>query len=273
MLSKVEVTNSRGDLLTLQLDDISDGIIVQEITGLDPVKASLASSPFAGLDGEQFQSARRQTRNITMQLGLDPDPTTDTVQSLRKSLYGFFMPKSQNTMRFYLDDGLTADTVAIVESCETAFFSQDPAMDISMICYDPDFTDATPVHLTGSTTSGTTNTTVSYDGTVETGIILTVNVNRTMSGFTIYHDPENDVVSTLDFSASLLSGDVVVINTVSGSKGATLTRSGVSSSILYGISPQSIWTQFQPGDNGFRVYATGAAVPYTIDYVTRYGGL
>lgn len=273
MLTKVEVRTPRGDLLVLELEDISDGLIIRDLGGLGPVKATLVSSGYAGLDGSQYQSSRRESRNITMQLELDPDPVTDTVRSLRKRLYNFFMTKAEVSLRFHLQDGLIVDILGRVESCEPAVFVQEPAVDVSIMCFDPDFYDPTPTLLPGNTTAGSTETVVTYDGEIETGFVFTLNVNRALSEFTIYHDPPNDTMRTLDFSASLVSGDVLVISTINGNKGATLTRSGVTSSVLYAISPQSNWLALEPGDNGLRVYAEGAAIPYTIEYSTKYGGL
>jgi len=77
----------------------------------------------------------------------------------------------------------------------------------------------------------------------------------------------------LDFAAPLLSGDEIRISTVPGEKGAWLTRASVESSVLYGIPPQSGWPYFEQGTNELRVYATGTAIPYTVEYITRYGGL
>jgi hypothetical protein len=103
--------------------------------------------------------------------------------------------------------------------------------------------------------------------------VITLNVNRTLSAFTIYHQPPNDDLRTLDFSAPLVSGDVLTISSVTGDKGITLNRSGTVSSRLYGMSPQSSWIELMPGDNLITFYAPGAGVPFTIDYVSRYGGL
>lgn len=273
MLTKLDVSTSQGNLLSFQLDDDESGFLVQNIDGLDPVKATLVSSAFAGVDGEQYQSARRETRNIKLTVGLDPDPLTDSVRGLRKRLYGFFMPKAEITLKFYDDDGPTVNIVGRVESLESALFAQEPTVDISIICYDPDFVDPVPEHLTGSTTSGTADTTISYDGTVDTGTVITLNVNRTLSDFSIYHQPPNDDLRQLDFSAPLVAGDVLTISSVIGDKGVTLTRGGTQTSLLYGMSPQSSWIEFMPGDNKLHIYATGAGVPYTIDYVNKYGGL
>lgn len=273
MLTQLDVSTAQGNLLSLPLDDVSAGFIVQGIDGLDPVKATLVSSSFAGVDGQQYQSSRRETRNIKINLGLDPDPVLDSVRDLRKRLYTYFMPKSEITLALHMDDGPTVNIVGRVESFETALFSQEPAVDISIICYDPDFYDPVPVDLSGLSVSSTTDTLIPYDGTVETGIVFTLNVNRTLTDFTIYHTPPNGDLRSLDFSGSLVAGDLLTISTVTGDKGVTLIHTGTSSSVLYAISPQSNWIELQPGINRFHVYATGAGVPYTVEYTTRYGGL
>lgn len=274
MLTTIEARSRQGDLLSLPLDDDSSGFRVAKVEGLDPVKATLVSSAFANDDGEMYQSSRRETRNIKFNIELDPDPETDTVRSLRKKLYRFFMPESEVRLTFVLEEGLDVDIVGRVESCETDHFSQEPAVDISIICFEPDFYDPTPVVVTGTTTAGDTPMTITYDGTTETGIQLVLNVDRALPEFTVYHIPPNDSVRTLEFdNFPLQAGDVLTISTVSGSKGATLVRAGVTSSVLYGISPQSNWIELMPGDNGIRVYAEGAAVPLSIEYINKYGGL
>ena len=273
MLTKLDVSTSQGSLLSFQFDDDTSGFLVQNIDGLDPVKANLVSSPFAGVDGEQYQSASRGTRNIKLTVGLDPNPLTDSVRDLRRRLYGFFMPKAAIMLTFYDDDGPTVNITGRVESLETVLFAQEPAVDISIICFDPDFIDPIPEHLIGTTTSGTADSLISYPGSVDTGTVITLNVNRTLSDFTIYHQPPDDDLRQLDFSAPLVAGDVLTISSVVGDKGVTLVRGGTQSSLLYGMSPQSSWIEFMPGVNKLHIYATGAGVPYTIDYVTKYGGL
>jgi len=273
MLTKFDVTTAQGNLMTFDLTDTSAGFIVENVDGLGPVKATLVSSSFAGTDGEQYLSSRREARNIKITLGLDPDPIHDSVRSLRKQLYSYFMPKSEVTLGFYDDDGLHVTILGVVESCDPTIFDQEPAMDISLMCYDPDLIDPVGVHLTGNSTSSTAQTLVQYDGEVSTGIVFTLNVNRSLTDFTIYHTPPSGELYQLDFSGPLVAGDVLTISTVKGDKGVTLIHSGTSSSVLYYVSPQSKWIEFEPGDNEIRVYAAGAGVPYTIDYITRYGGL
>ena len=273
MLNQVEIRTSQGGLLTLSLYDDSSGIIVQNIDGLDPVKATLVSSSFAQQDGTQYQSSRRESRNLKFTLGLEPDYTVDTVRGLRDRIYGFFMPKMPVELTFIRDDGLSVVINGRVESLETPMFTDAPAVDVSIMCFDPDFIDPDGVHISGASTAGSTPIDVTYNGSVETGIQFKLFVNRSMSAFTIYHQASDGSMRTLDFVGSLSAGDVVTINTVSGSKYAKLTRGGVDSSVLYGVSPHASWIELLPGTNHIRVYATGAGVPFTIDYISRYGGL
>lgn len=278
LFTKVEVRNSQGSLLTLQLGDTSNGILVQEFTGLDPVKATLVSSSFANQDGAIYQASQRDTRNITLKLGIDPDPSVSTVRALRNQVFSFFRPKSEVTMTFFVDDASDSavggyQIVGRVESCASAMFVQEPEVDISIICFDPDFIDPIPVTLTGMWTTDTQPRYVTYPGTSETGITLSLNINRTLSQFTLYYTDPNNVIWSMDVVVPLVVGDVVTVSTVSGSKGATLVRNGITSSILYAISPQSVWPQLSPGVCKLRVSATGAGIPVTISYTKRYGGL
>lgn len=273
MLTLLEV-RGQGGTLSLPLDDSTLGYDVQDIQGLDPVKASLVSSSFAQRDGAQFQSARRDARNITMQLGLSPDYAIATVRSLRQALYQYFMPKNEVGLRFFMDEDLVVDILGNVETMETAIFSKEPAVDISIMCWDPDFLESNAIVVSDNTTSGSTNITVEYTGTVESGFEFVLNVNRTMTGgFTIHFQRPDGTDETMDVEVDLVSGDVVTISTLSGNRYAQLTRSGLQSSILYAVSPFATWPEFRPGDNLFRAQASGAAVPYTVTYTRRYGGL
>lgn len=273
MITLIEARTLQGTLLSLPMDDISGGYSVQKITGLDPVKATIVSSPFANSDGEQPQSSRREKRNIVLSLGIETDSITNSVRSLRKGLYDFFKPKSWASLRFYDDEGLTVSIDGQVESFDSDLFSQDPTVDISILNFDPDFQNVSSSTFSGSTVSTSATTVVDYDGDIETGFVFTLNVNRTLGEVTVYNAGEDGVIRSLDVQASFVSGDVVKVSTVSGDKYVTLTRLGVTSSLLYAMSPQSDWIELNPGENHFRAYATGAAVPYSVAYTERYGGL
>ena len=273
MLSKVDVTNRRGNVLSLDMEENDSGYQIDTIDGLDPVKANLVSTSYANADGEQYQSAKRGARNVKIKLDLDPDFVVNTYTTLRQSLYSFFMPKSRISMRFYMTTGLYVDIVGYVEEMSAPQFEQDPNVDISIMCFQPDFTDPRIITVEDFTVDDSTNTTIDYPGTVETGTVLTLNVNRILTSFTIYNMDEGGNLTELDFSGALQSGDELVVSSMRGNKGITLTRAAVSSSFLYGRSAQSSWIEFAEGLNEFRVYAAGDPIPYVLEYIVRYGGL
>jgi hypothetical protein len=273
MIEKVEVRTIAGTLLTLSLEDISNGYAIEEIRGLDPVKATIVSSDFAQMDGSQYQTSSRGERNLVFTIGFEPDYSSMSVRSLRTNMYSFFMPKSFVNLRFYMVDGLIVETIGRVESFEAPLFTDEPKATISVLCFDPDFIETTPIVVTGNTTSSTTEFAVTYEGTTDTGFIFVLSVDRTLTEFSIYHHRPDGSLQVMDFAAALAAGDVVTVSTINGDKRVTLTRSGSVSSLLYGLSPQSPWLKLQHGVNNLRVHATGAAIPFTITYNDRYGGL
>jgi hypothetical protein len=273
VLSRVEITNRRGETLVFETEESDSGYQIAEIGGLDPVKATLVSTSYAGADGEEFKSAKRGARNIVFKLDLDPDFNPSTYTLLRKDLYSFFMPKTRVSMSFFVEEELVVNIAGYVEELSAPLFEQDPQIDISIMCFQPDFVDPEIVELEGSTVSDETWTPIEYPGTVETGTVLTLNVDRELTDFTIYNQDEAGNLIQLDFTGELIAGDMLVISSLRGSKGITLTRSAMSSSYLYGRSAQSNWIEFMEGTNNFRVYAVGDPVPYVLEYVVRYGGL
>src|SRR5574343_287797 len=189
MIEKVEVRTVSGSLLTLQLDDASNGYAVADIDGLDPVKATIVSSSFAEMDGSQYLSSRREERNITFRIGFEPNYASMSVRSLRNNLYKFFIPKSYVKLRFYMIDGLIIEISGRVESFEAPLFTQDPIANISVLCFDPDFIETTPIVVNGNTVSTTTEFNIDYEGTTDTGFVFVLSVNRALSALTIYHHP------------------------------------------------------------------------------------
>lgn len=273
LLSRLDVTNSRGNVLTLNLEEDDSPYQIADIDGLDPVKATLVSSSYAGTDGEEFQSAKRPARNIKIKLDLDPDFNPKGYADLRNDLYAFFLPKSKISMRFYLTSGLYLDIEGRVESMDSPPFGLDPVVDISIMCYDPDFIDGRMITRNGMTVNTNVNTVIDYPGTVESGTVITINFNRDVDEFSIYNTDEGGNTYQLDFSGTILDEDTLVISSLSGNKGITLTRDSVSSSFLYGRSSQSSWIDLVEGLNQFRIYAEGDPIPYVLEYVVRYGGL
>jgi len=282
LLKKLSATNSKGQVLELPLEDIAGGFFVKEIEGLGPVKATLVSSSFANVDGEQFHSSRRDARNIIVKLGLDPDYGSGSVYHLRSQLYEYFMPKTEVKLTFemfdkfsesVLDQFKVVDIIARVETFEPDIFAKEPGVVISMMCYAPDFYEPEPVIFSGMTVTDQTESDLEYDGTIETGVVFRLLVNRSMSGITIVHTLPGGHQHTVVVTHSLVSGDVLHVSSVVGDKYVRRTRSGTTISILYSLSPTSGWVELEPGVNKIRATASGAPVPYEVEYTTKFGGL
>lgn len=273
MLYKVEISTEQGTTLELPLQDQSNGYLVKDIQGLDPVKATIVSSSFALMDGEQYQSSRRESRNILLKLGLEANYTTTTVRELKARLYSFLMPKTLVKLRFFIEDEPTVEIYGRVESFEAPSFTKEPEATISLICHQPDFYIPEPAIFEGLSVSDTSEFLIDYDGTVETGIQFKISPSRDLSSFTIYHRPHDGKIRTLEFSEALIADDVLKINTTAGSKGVYRTRAGLDVSVLYGVSPYSNWINLMTGPNYLRVFAEGEPVPYSLEYTTKLGGI
>lgn len=264
----------------LPLEDSSSGYAFQGMTGLDPVEANIVTSGYANHDGVQYHAARRELRDMQLDLGLEPNPASQTVSQLRNNLYRYCLPKSEVNLRFNRDDEPSVSIDARVKDFESPLFAQEPVATISFEAHDPDFVEDTPVIFSGATTSGTNHAVLDYEGSVETGFLFRMPVNRALSSFRIINQAPNGETRDLEFTLpsgvpALAAGEVIEISTVFGAKRATriVTASGTTSSVLYGVSPYADWVNIFPGENNIRVYADGAAIPFTIEYQIRHGGL
>lgn len=275
MLAVVEVRNRQGELLKLPLEDVDNGIIVAEITGLDPTKATLVTSGIAGKDGLFHHESKREARDLVFKLEMDPDYSEQTVKSIRDRLYKFFMPKSEVKLRMVDAIGSYVDIVGIVEDFNAPYFSKDPVADLNIRCMDPDFIDPNPFTTSGFTVTGSdlTMTNIGYLGSVDSGFLFVMNFDRAESSFDIVHLSPDGKTYTMGVAYAFLPGDELTISTISGSKGVMLKRSGVVTSPLYIIEPQAKWLELQQGSNSIRVSASAAGIPWNIQYVNRYGGL
>lgn len=293
MIETLDIQNSAGAVLTLTFDDDSSGYVIQSIDGLDPVKATLSSSTFANLDGEQYQNGRRETRNIIITLGLSPDYVSgQTVENLRSDLYAYFMPKATVGLTFNRDDGTSYLTNGVVETFTSPLFAQEPTVQISIICYNPDFSATDSLSIDGFSYTqpdplspppdpdpADVYYTVHYNGTVPTGILFTITGNQDdLGGFTLYCISPDGSGLSMDYNGvgdGFNNGDVVTINTNVGQKDVRAIGGDLDISGLPGLDIYADWIQLQPGDNQFQVYIPGFVnpVPFTIEYTEKFGGL
>lgn len=271
-LTTLSVVSSSGETLNFHIG-ASTGYQLEDVKGLDPVKADISSSSFGQHDGSQYQSSRRGERNIVMVIGLVPDFVTNTVQSLRLDLARLLMPKRPVTLRMIDSDGSVVSIAGRVESFEAPLFTRIPKADISIICFDPDFKSHALTTKTGSSVTDITNTAIQYDGSVDTGFLFEMTVNRATNELALVLVNSMGESQRVDFAMALSAGDKIEIGSNFGEKGVWVTKDGLRTPALYTITPNSNFLVLSPGVNQFRVQMAGAAIPWSIKYYERYGSL
>ena len=267
-LTQVSIQNGIGETLHLPLHSYVNGFLVKDITGLDPVGASLVSTTVARLDGAQFQASRRETRNIVLTLGLEPDYTIhEDVGSLRRTLYNYAMPEAEVRLIFDLNGVPFASTLARVESLETSLFSASPEVQISFVAYDPDFIGVEQLK-SGSPLS--TGTTIVYNGTVATGLHFIYTVDNLTDPWIEIVGPSG-IPRRVQFKG--VFSKTFEIDTRPGNK-YVKEYGGVygNVSLLYAVHRTAIWPLLEPGTN-ILTFATGGNTTLTYDANLRYGGL
>src|SRR5690349_11534227 len=134
LLTQIKAYSDLPDAPTLPLsvdgDAETDFLQIRNVDGLDPVKASVGTSPYGSVDGESYAGSSVPSRNIVLTIGGNPDWATWTHASLRRRLYPYFMPKRISRLDFYSDDMDPVTISGVVEGFSFNQFSKDPEMQI-----------------------------------------------------------------------------------------------------------------------------------------------
>lgn len=257
-----------------------DPVQVRDIQGIGPVKADITSTQSATGRGELPQGVSTGKRNIVLTLGLNPNWQDQTISSLRRLLYAYFMPEQWCKLRFFSDDMPTVDIEGDVESFEPNIFSQDPEIQISILCLKPDFIDVDSTIYTGVTDDGSTELEFEYTGTVATGIELQVSRTVAVPSYT------GLITITLQSpDVQIFAIDPVTIDTLkyfklNSTKGMRRVQNvavadGAVTNLLDRMADDAVWPELKPGQNVISVAAAiaGRGQAWTLAYYNRFGGL
>ena len=275
MITTVRIANS-SSYMQVALADPSDGYLIKDISGLEPGKATMVSTTFANAPGAQYQTSRREVRNIVFTVGLRSQAGL-SVDALRAKLYSYFMPQSAITLTFYTTNLEPVKIDGIVESFEYTRFTKDPQATISVLCYDPDFLALSSV--SSPSTVGATGTTINYIGTVNTGLEVKLNLATTTGVATTVTltNTRSDGVQKLNFihyaSLPTGAGSYLLIDTNRFKKAVTMQNKSVVSSALAYVQPFSDWVQLKPGANKLATTFARSGTGVTYTYTNRYGGI
>lgn len=137
MIRSVTVTNYLGKSITLELGRPEEsGFIVKNITGLGPDKATVNITEYTSEDGGIFNSARKSSKNIVMELEFMS--YKETIEDVRQKSYEYFPLKREVNLKI-LTDNHELEIDGIVESNEPDIFSKNEGCQISIICPNPYF--------------------------------------------------------------------------------------------------------------------------------------
>lgn len=281
MITKMEVFSPNPSVPELPVAGFmpsSDPIQIRDIQGLGPVKAEIATTPFATGRGEIFQGASVTKRNIVVTLGLHPNWVDQSMTSLRQMLYRYFMPQSWTKLRFISDDFPVVGIDGVVESFDPNMFSQDPEIQISIICPKPDFIEVDTTLVYGVVDDGTTEVVIDYAGSVSAGFelrILSSEILATYLGdLTIVN---KSVEGTRTFKAQAVTVDsdmYFMMNTVRSDRRIhNVLDDGQAINILAKMATQSEWPELSPGENVFTVAASTPGLDWVMGYFNRFGGI
>lgn len=280
MLTKLQAYSSWDSASTLTLSDNgreeTDFIQVHNIDGLDPVKATVNTSPFGSVDGGAYLGSSVPTRNIVLTLHPNPDWDLWTFETLRKVLYLYFMPKLLTRLVFYDDVVPPVEIYGYVESCEGNPFVSDLEIQVSIICPDPYFTAVEPTIVTGKSSNGTIPVQIQYDGNVETGFNVEVARAIDPAPTSIGIQVGDPTLSFFNVTASVNASMYFVMNSIPGQRYVqnVSTSTGVITNLLSKVQSGATWPTLEPGENDFSVITSSPGnQDWQLTYFERYGGL
>lgn len=302
MIKSVTVTNYIGESLKLELGSPEkSGLSIRQITGLGPCNANINTSEIATMDGSLFNSARVNSRNIVLTLGMMFEPT---IEAARLKTYRYFPIKKKVGLLIETDERIV-ETTGYVESNEPNIFSEDETTQISIICPDPYFYTAgagTSVIFSGieplfefpfSNESLTENLlefggykesyseAIRYNGDGDIGIKITIHALDAAKNITIYNTELRETMVINTDKIATVSGeafkalDDIIITTIPGKRSIFLLRGGKYTNILNCVTKDSDWFHLQKGINIFAYVAEEGQenLEFKIEYRTAYEGV
>lgn len=232
------IQNSSGNYLDLTGNERRWTVL--SISGLNPPPANVNTTSMAGSDGSKFNSAHVNQRNIVIQLRINGD-----VETNRAELYGFFAVK-ENVNFLYKTNSRQVVISGYGESVECDLFSNSEVLQASIICPQPWFFDTTA----GGTVSTAIdeNTPVTNASELAVGALITFSVTAACSLLELENVTTGD---SLSLSGTFNAGDVLIVNTTSGSRSVTLTRGGSTTSLFSAVQIGSTFIQIPVGQSRF----------------------
>ena len=250
--------------------DPDEIVILKSISGLSPADVILFTGDFAR-DGGYYQGRRVGKRTPVFNFKLNPDYKNNIgVSDIRELLYRQFLepfPES-DAVQVLLKDDKKPDRyfIGYTETFPIDIFSQSTDAQVSLVCTDPYLRSAVETNETNP--GGWLTVPVTYDGSADTGLEITVKVVANTPEVTI----DNNGVK-MKLQRDFLADDIVTVNTAIGSR--RIQVNGVD--IMAALTGDSRWISLKQASNILKVYGSapsdGKAVATAYRYRSAWWGV
>lgn len=268
------VENQYGQVLELTHND---AYAVKSILGLDPPDGIINTVRNAGQDGTVFNSAYMDERVITITLAINYPAEINRI-----NLYKYFKIKYPVKIR-YRNGSRNVWIIGYTQSVQIAYFDKKETAQITVRCPDPYFNDdkttmqemsnvlalfefpfdieeTNPVEM--SRIELGREQIISNGSDVPIGMKIRIYASGTVVNPQIYNVRTGEFLKILD---TMVTGDVIEISTMKGSKSAIRYREGEKTSMIGYFAEGSVWLQLFPGENVMAMYADVGAENLYID--------
>lgn len=254
--------------------DLESQFRFKSVEGLGPVKASISTVELASESGSTFLSSKDSARNIVLTVEFKPDYSAGVgYAQLRRYLYEVFTPRSEVDLAFNDSDLGSMSIIGYVESHEPDIFSENPSVQISILCPDPYFRESGA----GSTTVSVPDASlasfnVPYSGHVPTGFTVEFTTTETMSHAKLSLLKQGSA-GEISIETSFNVGDIIRVVTVPGQKVVHRHRGTERTSLLGYFTGNLTAMKLSNGQNYFTFNRRWSVTNFKISYKTLYGGL
>lgn len=281
MIQTVWIKNPAGSILDLKLGSSGDdhGLVIFNMSGLGPAKATVNGQGGPNFDGVRVSSVRLDARHMTITLAVKGFGNVE--ETAKDKIYTYFPIKKQILVGIETD---TKDVYipAIVESNEFNQFAKIENAVISLYCPFPYFIDreessalirsdaviplfqfpfsneslTDPLLQFGYFTALPTAF-IEYRGEVKTGVDINIEFLGAVTEIVITNTNGAQQM-TIDVSGvgPTQAGDQIFINTRVGEKSIFFIRNGTWTNILNYVGIDDDWIGLEPGNNIIIMNAT-----------------
>jgi hypothetical protein len=282
LISKIQAYTSMPSAPTLALvvpgREETDFLQITDIQGLDPVKATVNTTPFASIDGESIDGAQVPGRNLVLKVRPNPDWATWSPEALRQLLYSYFMPKNTIRLVFTSDELPVVEIFGVVDTIEANPFTKDPEFIISIICGEAYFTKVDETVVSGTAiAAGGSFTNVTINGNVDLGIRVVLSWTTSKPNFVSIQIKDPSYISyDVDLSQNTALDATTRFELSSVPKDKFVFAASADNGLFYYLLPwineASVWPVLKQGVNQFAVVTDAGGQSWDLRYHEKYGG-